>query len=163
MSFLASCMMRIDSVLISWLSTLWALGQRNLLRVARYRTGLFMGLSRVRRLKGEAPYGPFFSNVEQLCCLPATTNWINSCRYFGWLERSITTDPPDWFFHPVSGKRISSVEKPWWNIPDYDTEIGDIKGIWELSRFDWVLAFAQQAAAGNSNGMKRLNSWIEHW
>ncbi|WP_254914658.1 heparinase II/III-family protein [Pigmentiphaga sp. NML030171] len=41
--------------------------------------------------------------------------------------------------------------------------IGDIKIIWEASRFGWVLAFATEASRGNSQSIARLNDWLENW
>ena len=54
-------------------------------------------------------------------------------------------------------------ERDWWLIPDFDPAVGDIKVIWELSRFDWVLAYAQQARAGDTNSFGRLNNWLNDW
>lgn len=48
-----------------------------------------------------------------------------------WLKR-----PTDWKTHPLSGFRNSDVH--WTCIPDFDALQGDLKFIWEPSRFDWV-------------------------
>ena len=40
---------------------------------------------------------------------------------------------------------------------------GDIKLIWEQSRMDWVLAFAQRARNGDQKSLGRLNTWLVHW
>jgi hypothetical protein len=48
-------------------------------------------------------------------------------------------------------------------IPDFDPQVGDIKTIWEPSRFDWVLAFALQALAGDDGAVTRLNDWLTDW
>ncbi|KAF0809837.1 hypothetical protein A167_01377 [Alcanivorax sp. S71-1-4] len=52
---------------------------------------------------------------------------------------------------------------PWFQLPDYDVAIGDIKGIWEASRFDWVLSLAQHAAMGSDESLQRLNEWLADW
>jgi hypothetical protein len=71
--------------------------------------------------------------------------------------------PPDWLANPLTGQRVAAPERAWWEIPDFDPEIGDIKLIWELSRLDWLLAFAQQARQGNSESLARLNTWLADW
>jgi hypothetical protein len=41
--------------------------------------------------------------------------------------------------------------------------VGDIKLIWELSRFDWVLPFAQRAHKGDPVALDQLNTWLPDW
>ena len=53
--------------------------------------------------------------------------------------------------------------RPWWQIPDFDPRVGDIKTIWEASRFDWVLTCAQHACHGDPVGVERLNTWLADW
>lgn len=54
-------------------------------------------------------------------------------------------------------------DRPWWQISDFNSRVGDIKAVWEASRFDWVLAFAQHAARGNTEALQHLNAWLEDW
>ncbi|NLW04554.1 MAG: heparinase, partial [Pseudomonadaceae bacterium] len=42
-------------------------------------------------------------------------------------------------------------------------EVGDIKQIWELSRFDWALALAQSIRVGNTASLTKLNTWLADW
>lgn len=48
--------------------------------------------------------------------------------------------PIDWQLNPLTGKRTNSVTK-WYKIPDFDSERGDIKVIWEMSRFSHLYYF----------------------
>src|SRR5690606_31815764 len=55
-------------------------------------------------------------------------------------------------------------------ISDFDTGVGDIKQLWELSRFDWVLRLAQLILFHAGNDPKRsaayehqLNQWLADW
>ncbi|MEG2263180.1 MAG: heparinase II/III family protein [Acinetobacter sp.] len=43
-------------------------------------------------------------------------------------------DPINWQLNPLTGK-ICDLRSKWFRIPDFDTERGDIKVIWEASRF----------------------------
>jgi hypothetical protein len=58
---------------------------------------------------------------------------------------------------------MPSPERPWWQIPDFDPVVGDIKLIWELSRMDWVLALAQRARQAEPGALDRLNAWLNDW
>ncbi|RZV49221.1 MAG: heparinase [Sphingomonadaceae bacterium] len=51
----------------------------------------------------------------------------------------------------------------WHKLPDFNSDIGDIKTVWEASRFDWLLAMAMRAAAGEEGELDRLNAWLEDW
>ncbi|WP_256575159.1 heparinase II/III-family protein [Pseudomonas sp. PA27(2017)] len=65
--------------------------------------------------------------------------------------------------NPLTGVSLHDPLRPWWHIPDFDPKVGDIKLLWELSRFDWVLAFAQRGRQGDSAAMVRLNTWLQDW
>lgn len=51
--------------------------------------------------------------------------------------------PVDWQLNPISGMRCDENEK-WYRIKDFDASRGDIKAIWEISRFShfYILARA---------------------
>lgn len=146
-----------------WLQTLWAIGPRSLCRLAIYRAGLRTGLNPVRRLDGVAPTGPFYDLVLEPVALSAPNAWRNAYRYFGWLELPLSNTEPDWFYQPFTEVRVQLTELPWWQISDFDDRIGDIKGVWELSRFEWVPVLAQQAATGDNDALTRLNHWLADW
>ena len=141
-----------------------ALGVLNLCRAISYRMGVKLGLNPVRRLKGGLPKGIFFNpqawTLSKLC---APRHWQNKAHFFGYHPVTVAATPPDWHTNPLTGKRVSQPERDWWLIPDFDPAVGDIKLIWELSRFDWVLAFSQHARAGNIEALQRLNNWLNEW
>ncbi len=144
--------------------TALALGLPNIARAAGYRLGVRLGVNPVRRLHGVVPTGPFFkpSSLSGLP-LPVVTDWQSSARLFSRWPLALGDAPPDWLANPLTGQRISAPERPWWQIPDFDPAVGDIKLIWELSRMDWVLALAQRVRQGESGAAVRLNSWIADW
>lgn len=73
-------------------------------------------------------------------------------------------NPPDWLLNAFSGKRHGAARSHWSAIPDFDPGIGDIKIIWEMSRFGWapVLARAYRTA-GDDKYAQTLHAWIEDW
>ena len=70
---------------------------------------------------------------------------------------------PDWFLNPVTGKRA----KPWlhWcDIDLFDPAVGDIKFIWEPSRFAWAYTLARAyAATGDEKYAEKLWTLFESW
>ena len=50
--------------------------------------------------------------------------------------------PIDWQLNPITGKRCKA-ENKWYTIPDFDEERGDIKIIWEASRFSHFITLAR--------------------
>lgn len=141
-----------------------ALGPANLLRVAAYRIGLQTGVHPVLRLQAECSYGPFFVAPRTPAPVDAIARdtWRKWTIYFG-AHRFPVNGPPDWHANPFRiGGRVDATQH-WSRIRDFNPSIGDIKGIWEASRFDWLIAMAQRAALGNANELARLNEWLADW
>ena len=62
-------------------------------------------------------------------------------RAFSWLDLDCG-DPVDWQLNPLTGKRCGENVR-WYRIPDFDRERGDIKIIWEASRFSHFITLAR--------------------
>jgi hypothetical protein len=148
--------------------TALALGLPNIARVVAYRLALGTGLGKVRRLRAPVPQAPFFGRpadrLPQLSLSPVDTATLS---LFGWCPIDLTGAAPDWMVHPLTRQRMPHPERNWWEIPDFDPAVGDIKPIWEMSRMDWVLVMALRArSALDSDGtteLDRLNQWLAHW
>lgn len=143
--------------------TLVSLGWRSLWRVFCYRAGVYLGLNPVRRLKAVVPRGDFFSPQPSADKMVGADTEDRPLKYFGWLQVPCGDDPPDWLWDPISRGTSGSFRRPWWEIPDFDPGVSDIKVVWEASRFDWVLRFALEARGGAGNRLGRLNTWLADW
>lgn len=151
-------------MLLIKIKTAYALGVRNILRVLGYRLGVKTGINPVRRLRAPLSKGVFFTPYQSFPRnLTAVKAWRDEMVLFSFWRFSLSRMPPAWHTNPFNQKKTASVQLPWWRIPDFDPEVGDIKQIWELSRFDWVLAFAQQASNGDKRALDRLNYWLNDW
>ncbi|MDP2440549.1 heparinase II/III family protein [Rhodoferax sp.] len=149
---------------LSKASTAVALGLPNIARVASYRLGVKLGLNPVRGLQAAVPQGPFFERPAlPPISAPPVSGWQTSAQLFSHWPFDLTAQPPDWLANPFTGQRLAAPERGWWQIPDFDPAVGDIKLIWELSRMDWVLAFAQRARNGDGEALARLNDWLTDW
>lgn len=147
------------------LQTLYKLGISNLVRVGLYRLGLKTGLHPVLKISDEVIAGPFFDAVKLK--IPkgaiARKEWQNGKAYFFGKEIEQSSTIPNWFENPTKSGALAQSEKPWWQISDFNSQVGDIKTVWEASRFDWLIAMAQRAAIGDENELKRLNDWLADW
>jgi len=145
--------------------TALALGIPNLSRALTYRSGVKLGLNPVRRLTARIPGPPYFEyfQIKRSSGEVAQRGWTDTATMFGCQEFAVSDQPPVWHANPVNGSRVKDPDRHWWEIPDFDAAVGDIKTIWEASRFDWVLAYAQQAAIGQQAALHRLNTWLADW
>ena len=151
--------------LASKVRTALALGLPNIARAAGYHFGVKLGLNPVKRLHAITPTGSFFRPLEGRSALetPTVSAWRSSGLLFSYWPFSLGDGPPDWLANPLTGQQVPAPERDWWEIPDFDSAVGDIKLVWELSRLDWALAFAQCARQGDSDSVVRLNVWLADW
>lgn len=149
----------------SKLRTAAALGGANLARVAWYRFGVRTGFNGVHKLRATAPGGPFFGTPATPAApgLQPSGQWDASALWFSRWPVALSPDAPDWHWNAFTGQQVHAPSRPWWAIADFDPTVGDIKLIWEASRFDWVLALAQRACAGHPGALDKLNAWLDDW
>lgn len=148
--------------LASALTSYVRLGLVNILRVAGYRLALKAGVHPVLMLSSEIAAPPFFHAPECRRSMPTVnTTWNEGLWWFGWHREPWSQEPPDWFASPFTPEKPLDASQDWWRIPDFGH--GDIKGAWELSRLDWVVALATGAANGDAAALQRLNYWLADW
>ena len=92
---------------------------------------------------------------------PPRIGWYDEKLAFGLPTGRIHAFPPEWFGSLSHAQSIPECD--WWEISDFDSSIGDIKLVWEASRFDWVLSCAQNYLLGQSAARSRLEAWLEDW
>ncbi len=144
--------------------TAWALGPGNIARVGLYRAGIKLGIHPAQRLKPVAmPNGDCFSAPRLPPLeLPPAPSWASGHALFDHLQQPASTEPPDWHLNLANSQRANSTSD-WWQISDFDSALGDIKPVWELSRMAWLLPFAQAARNGDSQALGLMNSWLADW
>jgi hypothetical protein len=130
---------------------------------------LKLGIHPVQKIKSNTLKGVFFNYTENIIFKNSqdlfSINKLKNGYYpFSGSHVAFENECPNW--HQNYFNKIESKFKnfDWWNIPDFDSELGDIKNVWELSRFDWVVQLSAIAVTGKSDAIellnKRLNSWL---
>ena len=71
--------------------------------------------------------------------------------------------PIDWQLNPLTGKRCNEQIK-WYKIPDFDKERGDIKVIWEASRFSHFITLSRAfLLTGDKKYYIAFSSQLKDW
>jgi hypothetical protein len=72
--------------------------------------------------------------------------------------------PPSWFCNPFTGQILQDAKRHFSRISDFNNNIGDIKTVWECSRFEWAPMLAQAfRLTGDPKYIDALNLWIGDW
>jgi hypothetical protein len=136
------------------LQTYYRLGLLNIVAVALYRLGVKFGY--FKRLQPTTQVQePYFSEAI------IRSEKVIPVRYFSHHTFNVAS-PPDWFVNPFNSQRFDAPQH-WSDIPDYMPDLGDIKTVWELSRFDWLPKLAWQHRQGDTAALGRLELWLRDW
>jgi len=157
------------------LSVLPGLGLVNVANVVVYRLALASGLIKKVMPAGKGYHDPLFHDschlAKDLFCSVSESNVVDlaedqlkgNISYFSDRQYNVGS-PPEWFFNPVNQKKCTDVDSHWSRLPDFSDEVGDIKIIWEASRFDWALVFARAyCVTGDERYLSALNKWVSDW
>ena len=83
--------------------------------------------------------------------------------YFSRHEKTLNGHVP-WLYDPFADEDFEEPERHWSEIPDFVKPGRDIKAIWELSRFDWLIKLALQARdQGGDEPIAKMNALIHDW
>jgi hypothetical protein len=153
------------------------LGYRNVARVALHRLKKAAGWYALRHPVA-APSGatvdpPFAPRIARAAPIPAAAarrlrsqaDELVEGRFaaFGGPPVAVGS-PPDWFRSVLTGRSVDAPPTHWSRIDDFASGAGDIKGVWELSRFAWAPALAAAAAdSGEPAYLDTLNAWTLDW
>jgi len=140
------------------------LGLTEVFKVAVYRLLIKLRIHPVCRIKGYSSSGVFFgASILPKLGLSSISSWDSSGSLFSYIDVPLDESPPNWQANPITGIKSEFHLTPWWEISDFEEKTGDVKLVWEMSRMDWVVAFAQRARNGDQKSLDRLNTWLAHW
>ena len=138
------------------LQTCIKLGPVNVLTVFLYRLAKKSGAFRLCFPVMGMIQGPFFTDHA------AKPGGMSIVRYFSRHDIEVSS-PPDWFCNPWTGARSRDRQFHWSDLPDFDKKLGDIKTVWELSRFDWLPQMAWGYHGGTESALGMLELWLQDW
>ena len=157
-----------------YFQTMMQLGLKNVAYVAWYRCTL---IARIRkrffpeRLFSVDP--PFYRPAKIRSDYP--TEWKGSLfieadkiiqgklKYYAYHWKKVG-NPPHWVLNPFNKHYFPTPQKHWAIIRDFNPQVGDIKNIWETSRFAWVVTLSRAyAVSGKTIYLDTLNLWLIDW
>lgn len=150
------------SSIVGKIRTYQRLGLRNAITVLRYRLKLRNGhFLRTMPIAPPLPEGRYYEQPEY----QANSNIqpITDLLAFGHIKIRIE-QPPNWHQSIFNQQSVENNQLHWSQMDDFSLNIGDIKGVWELSRMDWLLHFAvNYRATGDSKYIEKINQWLQDW
>ncbi|MGS2722092.1 heparinase II/III family protein [Paraglaciecola aestuariivivens] len=155
------------SVLVK-LSTYRRLGLANVARVAWYSFRLKIGWFKRTQTIAQPVQGEFFeplskAKLESLSKKYADFQLLESPLLFGWIALPTNT-LPNWHKSVLTKQVLPCNKQHWSDISDFSSGVGDIKGIWEVSRFQWSLLFTQRYLQEQQiYSLAQLNQWLNDW
>jgi hypothetical protein len=163
---------RLARKLTIYLSTAPQLGAANLARVALYRiskrAGTYRWLSPTSRavplrLVPDSLHNDTLPSAQRSNLAEADELLQGRATYFSAHVHEIGS-PPDWFLDPFRKQRHPQAAAHWSRIAHFNDKVGDIKVIWELSRFSWALVLARAwRSSGDARYFSALQHWMEDW
>ena len=144
------------------------LGFLNLVYVFVYRILIKFKLHKVQKITHEIPQGRFYK-FKKLKSIPSGSyNYqkiVSGYYPFSSKFVSFKNKKINWHKNYFNGHTSSNKRKNWWLIDDFNNKTGDIKTLWELSRFDWIihllLSDNQDKHAVVSEINQRINNWVK--
>lgn len=154
--------------------TVFRLGLWNVAYVFLYRVALKTGIIRYKfPVKQLISTENFYGSYETTGAYP--DEWkqylLNDAdhilsgflKYYSFHWKKVG-NPPDWFFNPFSGTHYPDNHLHWTKLTDFHQKAGDIKNIWEASRFEWLVKLARAyAVTGKIDYLDGINTRINDW
>ena len=156
---------------ISLIRILFQLGLGSIIQVLLYRFKISYGLHRAQNISAVFDLKPIFNEKS---FISTEKNWnVKTIRDFEDIKSfvfpfattsyAIEENHPKWHYNYFDQKESSDLNIDWWQISDFNKSLGDIKNVWENSRFIWAVELAIHGAAGDRRAIKLLNSRLIHW
>jgi len=157
-----------------YLDVIRRLGFWNVAYVVWYRFTLKSGIR--ERFFPQQPFvsdSPFFRPVARCASCPAEFQTAllkdadkiiqGQLRYYAYHWKTVG-NPPNWFLNPFNSRLWPNPNRHSTDIADFEGGIGDIKNIWEASRFEWVVTLSRAyAVSGERVYLDTLNRWLDDW
>jgi hypothetical protein len=150
--------------LLNYFQTIRKLGVSSVLRVGYYRLSVKYKFNPVFKITADLLDESIFKTpIDPNPGLPVVESWENKQMNNSYFSLKIQDRPPNWYYNQFTGKVSKDAYRVWSEIKDFDSELGDIKVLWDVSRFDWIVPLSQQSSKGDANALMILNNWLQDW
>lgn len=150
--------------LVNYFQTIRKLGIASVLRVGYYRLSIKYKFNPVFKITSDFLDEPLYKNPKDPNPgPPVVKSWEKKEINNSFFSLKIQQKPPNWHYSQFTDKVSKEADKLWSEIKDFDPELGDIKALWDVSRFDWIIPLSQQASKGNADALLFLNNWLQDW
>ena len=149
------------------------LGYRNVAYMAWYRLSIKLGWRKRKFPLGTAITGTFFKAIAPMDNYPESWKSKTLEKSNRILEGKLTWfhyhsfqvgNPPNWFLNPFDGSVLNNPQKHWTALSDFELNTGDVKILWEPSRFDWLSDLARgYRITGEEKYLQTINQWLQDW
>lgn len=159
--------------LIYTIELLPKLGFWNVLYMVWYRLSMRTGIRKRFFPQSKLPQGEFYRERKQ-SAVNYHESWRNACiskadeiiddtfTYFSYHKYQVKDNK--WISNPFDGSIIPDNTIHWTEMSDFDLPIGDVKIVWELSRFDWLTDLARAySISQNKKYLSKINSLLNNW
>ncbi|MEW6989873.1 heparinase II/III family protein [Colwelliaceae bacterium 6441] len=141
------------------------LGFSNMFHVAVYRLAVKLGYFEKKlpivTPSNKTPVTVFFSKTP--CRYQNIDIEPVDLKAFSWLAVN-TLQPPNWLKAVNTENTVNNNRQHWSKLNDFDLAIGDIKTVWELSRFHWLCSFAlDYLKTADLAHLDKINEWLNDW
>ena len=153
------------------LLTAYRLGFISILRVVIYKQLVKYRLHNVVRIQEQGATSSISSNSAEfsIICSSALKNY--DFKHFWFFNREITSIKEwkssnrleDLFLTNWFNGYVYSNKKLWYEIGDFEPDAGDIKGVWELSRWYWALRVASDSQLDRNYRSELLEQLVAQW
>jgi len=144
------------------LQTAFRLRPINIGRFIAYKAGIRTKLNSAMRIKAPVLAGPFFRRTPESTVSPVKGQIETEVKIFGWHAAAIK-DVPRWNNDYLNESGEYNLDNHWSDALGSLPVSIDIKQIWELSRFQWLVHLAKASQSGDPVLIDKMNLWLSDW
>jgi hypothetical protein len=149
------------------------LGLSNIIYMFWYRLSLKSGIRKMYFERGVPIVSAVFKEVKRInsysdswkeSLVSRADAWINHDFFYFTLHKVRINEKRKWSENPFDKRSIDFNNKHWTEWSDFDGNIGDIKILWEPSRFNWLLDLSRAyRVTEEPKYLKKINEWLIDW
>lgn len=149
------------------------LGLWNMIYMFWYRLSLKAGIRKWYFEPGEPIVGTVFKEIDHSGSYPDSWRehlitradaWMNHDFIYFSFHKFRVNQQKKWSENPFDNRSVNLNKKHWTKWSDFDEHIGDIKILWEPSRFNWLLDLSRAyRVTRETKYLNTINEWLIDW